>query len=67
MQLLDTGAADIGCAGIGRCCVVFILADGGIGEIAYPLVADLTKDIARDYGVLVDDAVSRRLDDRLRI
>jgi peroxiredoxin (alkyl hydroperoxide reductase subunit C) len=33
---------------------------GGIGEIAYPLVADLTKDIARDYGVLIDDAVALR-------
>ena len=27
--------------------------NGGIGEIGYPLVADLTKDIARDYDVLV--------------
>ena len=30
--------------------------DGGIGEISYPLVADLTKDIARDYDVLIEDA-----------
>ena len=34
--------------------------NGGIGEIAFPLVADLTKDISRDYGVLVDDAVALR-------
>jgi len=30
--------------------------EGGIGDVRYPLVADLTKDIARDYGVLLDDA-----------
>ncbi len=29
--------------------------DGGIGAIGYPLVADLTKSIARDYDVLLDD------------
>jgi peroxiredoxin (alkyl hydroperoxide reductase subunit C) len=29
--------------------------DGGIGEIQYPLVADLTKSIARDYDVLTGD------------
>jgi len=29
-------------------------ADGGLGEIKYPLVADLTKSIARDYGVLME-------------
>jgi len=34
--------------------------DGGIGEIRYPLVADLTKSIARDYGVLVDESVALR-------
>jgi peroxiredoxin (alkyl hydroperoxide reductase subunit C) len=28
---------------------------GGIGNIGYPLVADLTKSIARDYGVLTPD------------
>lgn len=33
---------------------------GGIGNIQYPLVADLTKNIARDYGVLVDDAIALR-------
>jgi peroxiredoxin (alkyl hydroperoxide reductase subunit C) len=34
--------------------------DGGIGEIAYPLVADLDKSIARDYGVLFNEAVALR-------
>jgi peroxiredoxin (alkyl hydroperoxide reductase subunit C) len=29
---------------------------GGIGNVQYPLVADLTKQIARDYGVLFKDA-----------
>ena len=29
--------------------------DGGIGEIGYPLVADLTKSIAADYDVLTGD------------
>ena len=29
---------------------------GGLGDIKYPLVADLTKSIARDYGVLIEGA-----------
>lgn len=29
--------------------------DGGIGEVQYPLVADITKNIARDYDVLTGD------------
>ncbi len=33
---------------------------GGIGQIQYPLVADITKDIARRYGVLFNDAVALR-------
>lgn len=33
---------------------------GGIGNIQFPLVADLTKSIARDYDVLVGDAVAFR-------
>jgi peroxiredoxin (alkyl hydroperoxide reductase subunit C) len=33
---------------------------GGIGKIDYPLVADITKNVARDYGVLFDDAVALR-------
>jgi len=33
---------------------------GGIGQIEYPLVADLNKNIARDYGVLLNDSVALR-------
>jgi len=33
---------------------------GGIGEIAFPLVADLDKKIARDYDVLLNDSVALR-------
>lgn len=33
---------------------------GGIGHIKFPLVADLTKDIARNYGVLINNAVALR-------
>ncbi len=29
---------------------------GGIGQVRYPLVADLTKQIARDYDVLLEEA-----------
>lgn len=34
--------------------------NGGIGQIQYPLVADLTKNIARDYDVLIDEEVALR-------
>ena len=30
--------------------------DGGLGNLKYPLVSDLTKKISRDYGVLLEDA-----------
>jgi peroxiredoxin 2/4 len=30
--------------------------EGGIGKIGYPLVSDLTKKIAKDYGVLLEEA-----------
>ena len=33
---------------------------GGIGQVQYPLVADLTKSIARDYDVLIGEAVALR-------
>ncbi len=33
---------------------------GGIGAINFPLIADITKNIARDYHVLINDAVSLR-------
>ncbi|MES2504329.1 MAG: peroxiredoxin [Myxococcota bacterium] len=34
--------------------------NGGIGAIEFPLISDITKEIARDYGVLVEDAVALR-------
>ncbi len=34
--------------------------EGGIGNIQFPLVADITKNISRDYGVLFDGAVALR-------
>jgi peroxiredoxin (alkyl hydroperoxide reductase subunit C) len=36
------------------------IEQGGIGNITFPLVSDITKEIARDYGVLVNDAVALR-------
>jgi peroxiredoxin (alkyl hydroperoxide reductase subunit C) len=36
------------------------IENGGIGDIQYPLVADLNKEISRSYGVLFDEAVSLR-------
>ncbi|MBF0492188.1 MAG: peroxiredoxin [Deltaproteobacteria bacterium] len=30
--------------------------EGGIGEIKYPLIADVTKEISRKFGVLLEDA-----------
>lgn len=34
--------------------------NGGIGQVQYPLVSDLTKSIARDYDVLTGEAVALR-------
>ncbi len=34
--------------------------DGGIGQIDYPLVADLDKNISREYGVLLDMGIALR-------
>ena len=36
------------------------VAKGGIGQIKFPLVADLTKSIARDYDVLLNGSVAFR-------
>lgn len=36
------------------------ISDGGIGKINFPLVADITKSIARSYGVLHNEAVALR-------
>ncbi len=33
---------------------------GGLGNVQFPMVADLTKDIARDYGVLLPGGVALR-------
>jgi peroxiredoxin (alkyl hydroperoxide reductase subunit C) len=33
---------------------------GGIGQVGYPLVADLNKNIARDYGVLFNESIALR-------
>jgi peroxiredoxin (alkyl hydroperoxide reductase subunit C) len=33
---------------------------GGIGKVDFPLVADLSKQISRDYDVLLDEAVALR-------
>ncbi|TDJ03738.1 MAG: peroxiredoxin [Deltaproteobacteria bacterium] len=34
--------------------------EGGLGDVAYPLVSDISKSISRDYGVLFNDAVALR-------
>ena len=34
--------------------------EGGLGQINYPLVADLNKTISRDYGVLIDAGIALR-------
>jgi alkyl hydroperoxide reductase subunit AhpC len=34
--------------------------EGGLGDLKYPLVADLTKKISADYGVLLDAGISLR-------
>jgi len=34
--------------------------NGGIGRVNFPLVADLSKQISRDYDVLLDEAVALR-------
>ncbi len=33
---------------------------GGIGNVQFPLVADITKSISRDYGILFNEAVALR-------
>ena len=34
--------------------------EGGIGQVRYPLVADITKQISKDYDVLLNNAVALR-------
>src|SRR5215203_660840 len=33
-------------------------AKGGLGELKYPLLEDLTKKISSDYGVLLEDGIA---------
>ncbi len=33
---------------------------GGIGNVQYPIISDITKSISKDYGVLFNDAVALR-------
>lgn len=35
-------------------------SEGGLGDISYPLVADFTKQIAEDYGVLLEPGMALR-------
>ena len=34
--------------------------EGGIGKIRYPLVSDITKEISKKYGVLINDSIALR-------
>lgn len=36
------------------------ISTGGLGDLAYPLVSDLKKEISEAYGVLTDDGVALR-------
>ena len=36
------------------------MENGGIGPVNYPLVADLDKNIARDYDVLFNESIALR-------
>ena len=36
------------------------IEDGGIGSITYPLISDVNKTIARDFGVLLDGGMALR-------
>lgn len=36
------------------------LNEGGIGNVQYPIVADLNKQITRDFGILFNDAIALR-------
>ncbi len=34
--------------------------EGGVGELQYPLVSDIKREISEKYGVLTDDGVALR-------
>ncbi len=36
------------------------IENGGIGPIKFPLISDISKEIARDYGVLINDSIALR-------
>ncbi|MFA7239861.1 MAG: peroxiredoxin [Sulfuricellaceae bacterium] len=36
------------------------VCNGGLGQVRFPMVADLSKSISRDYDVLINEAVSLR-------
>jgi len=36
------------------------MQEGGLGDLNYPLVADLKKEIAKSYGVLTEDGIALR-------
>ena len=36
------------------------IEDGGIGSITYPLISDINKNIARDFGVLLEGGMAAR-------
>ena len=40
---------------------------GGLGDLKYPLVADLTKTVAKAYNVLIPDQVSLECLQRLHL
>lgn len=40
--------------------------EGGLGKIDYPLLADISKDVSRDYGVLVTNKEDPMLGAALR-
>lgn len=37
-----------------------LIENGGIGQVQYPLIADIKKELARDLDILFDDAVALR-------
>lgn len=37
-----------------------VIEQGGIGKVSFPMVSDITKQISRDYDVLLNGAVSLR-------
>jgi alkyl hydroperoxide reductase subunit AhpC len=42
------------------CYIAVIFVTGGLGDLAYPLVADLKKEISEAYGVLTDEGIALR-------